>query len=83
MEQLSIFDYEVEQNTSFQLGDKVKVLAVNEAEDSELYNYRKYYYPHVIHKTGIVKKFRYLNEVLISVEGEEILFDEKELQWIR
>ena len=81
MDQLSIFDFPMEQQTVLQVNDKVKVLLVSEAEDSEIHNYRKYYYPHVIGKFGIVVEVK-KRSILVEIDREEVLFDEKELQWI-
>lgn len=81
VEQLSIFNFPLEQQTVHHVGDKVKVLPVSEVEDSEIHNYRKYYYPHVIGGFGTVLKVS-KRSILVKIDGEEVLFDEKELQWI-
>lgn len=67
--------------TSLQENDRVKVLLIDESVDSEIFNYRKYYYPHVIGKVGFVKSL-VANSVLVDVAGEDLWFEEKELQWI-
>lgn len=69
MEQLNLFDIEVEQEKptavvvekeekqpGFQIFDKVKIILIDEEIDSETHHYRKYYEPHVLSKVGEVTR---------------------------
>ncbi|MEK4229170.1 hypothetical protein [Solibacillus sp. FSL H8-0538] len=87
MEQLSLFQSVIEeQQTKFQLMDRVKVILIDEAIDSEAHHYRKFYEPFVIHKVGeitnicINKKHGVTYEV--DIYGIKYLFLEEELVWI-
>ncbi|MEG0261294.1 MAG: hypothetical protein RR651_15630 [Lysinibacillus sp.] len=86
MQQLSLFDdSQVLDETEIQLNDKVKIILIAESEDSEIHNYRKYYYAHVIGKIGIVteiRKGKNGHSFDVSILGENVTFAENELIWI-
>jgi len=81
MQQLNLFDFVSAPQTTFQVHDKVKVLLVSEAENSEIYYYRKHYFSHVIGKTGNVLAVKN-NTVLVQIKNENLIFDSRELVWI-
>lgn len=80
MRQLSFFeDFSQVNKVFFRLHDKVKVIEVQ--ENTEIHDYRKYYYPHILGKTGIVTKAE-KNAITVRIDDEEIIFDVIELEWI-
>lgn len=79
MRQLSFFDdFSPAAKTFFRVHDKVKVIEVK--DHNEIYQYRKYYFSHVIGKTGVVLKVDG-DSILVRIKDEEILFDAMELEW--
>lgn len=80
MRQLSIFDdFSPAAKAFFRVQDKVKVIEVK--DHAEIYEYRKYYHSHIIGSTGVVLKVD-RNSVLVQIDGESIIFDARELEWI-
>ena len=81
MHQLSFFDdfSPLSKKAFFRVHDKVKVIEVK--NNSEIYEYRKHYFSHVIEKTGVVLKVD-SNSILVRIGNEEIIFDAQELEWI-
>lgn len=84
LEQLTIFDAAPE--VIFQEHDKVKLILLEEAADSELHNYRKYYCSHLINRVGeiqtITQNYSGTTNYTVLIAGEQIICEEKELQWI-
>lgn len=82
MQQLNLFDVPVEKKqVAIQVHDKVKLLLLDESVDSEVHNYRKYYFAHLIDKVGTVLEVKG-GTVLVKIADEEILFEIRELEWI-
>lgn len=81
MQQLSIFDCPVIEKHTFQIYDKVKLQLVDESTNFEIYNYRKYYYDHLIGKMGTVLEVRG-NTITVQISGEIIQCEACELEWI-
>lgn len=84
LKQLTIFDTVSE--IDFQVHDKVRLILLEEAADSELHNFRKYYYPHLINRIGeiqsIAQQLTDSANYNVLIAGEQIQCTEKELQWI-
>ena len=82
MQQLSIFDCPLtEKHHHFQTHDKVKLKLVDESTNFEIYNYRKYYYDHLIGKIGTVIEVRG-NTIMVQISEEIIPCEACELEWI-
>ena len=81
MKQLSIFDYPAESKHDFQIHDRVKLLLVDETINFEIYNYRKYYFEHLIGKIGTVLEVKG-NTLTVQINGKTIPCEACELEWI-
>jgi len=81
MQQLSIFDCPLTEKHHFQTHDKVKLKLVDESTNIEIYNYRKYYYDHLIGKIGTVIEVRG-NTIMVQISEEIIPCEACELEWI-
>ena len=80
LRQLSLFDdFSQSSQVYFRVHDKVRVVEVK--SNSEIYQYRKHYFNHIIGKTGVVLKVNN-NSVLVLIGNESIIFDALELEWI-
>ncbi|WP_036130361.1 hypothetical protein [Lysinibacillus sphaericus] len=80
MRQLSMFDdYSQSSRAFFRVHETVKVIEVK--NDSEIYEYRKHYFSHVMGKKGVVQKVDG-QSVLVRIGDESIIFDAQELEWI-
>ena len=75
-----------QKTTQFQLLDKVKIVLISEEVDSETYNYRKYYAPHLIGKVGEITNIYVSTRGDVTYEvdvyGSKSIFEEAELIWI-
>lgn len=81
MQQLTIFDCPLTEKHHFQTHDKVKLKLVDESTNFEIYNYRKYYYDHLIGKIGTVIEVRG-NTIMVLISEEIIPCEAYELEWI-
>ncbi|AVK86014.1 hypothetical protein C3943_22210 [Lysinibacillus sp. B2A1] len=81
MQQLSIFDYPAQPRHDFQIHDRVKLLLLDESNNWEIHNYRKYYFEYLIGKLGTVLEVK-KNTVAVKFSEEVILCDVHELEWI-
>ncbi|MED3876190.1 hypothetical protein [Lysinibacillus capsici] len=81
MQQLSIFDCPLTEKHQFQIHDRVKLQLVGESTNFEIYNYRKYYYDHLIGKIGTVNEVRG-NTIMVQISEEIIPCEACELEWI-
>lgn len=72
------------QNMALQVGNRVKIILIDEEVDSETHHYRKYYEPHLIGKVGEISKVLMSSKGKITYEvdiyGEKSLFEPCELQ---
>lgn len=81
MQQLTLFDTPLPIKHTFQVHDKVKLRLIEESINFEIYNYRKYYYEHLIGKMGMVLEVRG-NTVTVQINGVTIPCEACELEWI-
>ncbi|EON71794.1 hypothetical protein H131_14963 [Lysinibacillus sphaericus OT4b.31] len=72
-------DYSQSSRAFFRVHETVKVIEVK--NDSEIYEYRKHYFSHVMGKKGVVQKVDG-QSVLVRIGDESIIFDAQELEWI-
>ena len=81
--QMSIFDLtdNAENQPAIELGSLVKIDISN--SDEQTVNYFRYYYPHVINKSGIVRDKKYVTAgyilYLVDILGELHWMDESEV----
>ncbi|SCY30803.1 hypothetical protein [Lysinibacillus fusiformis] len=80
LRQLSLFDdFSQSSRAFFRVHETVKVKEVK--DNPEIYEYRKYYFSHVIGKKGVVQKVDG-QSVLVGIGDESIIFDAQELEWV-
>lgn len=79
LRQLNLFDDFSTSHARFRVHEIVKVIEVK--DNPEIYEYRKYYYSHVIGKKGVVQKVDG-NSVVVRIGDESIIFDAQELEWV-
>ncbi|MEK5429685.1 hypothetical protein MKY88_02370 [Lysinibacillus sp. FSL R7-0073] len=80
LRQLSLFDdFSQTSRAFFRVHETVKVIEVK--DNPEIYEYRKYYFSHVIGKKGVVQKVDG-QSVLVRIGDESIIFDAQELEWV-
>lgn len=80
LRQLSLFDdFSQTSHAFFRVHETVKVIEVK--DNPEIYEYRKYYFSHVIGKKGVVQKVDG-QSVLVRIGDESIIFDAQELEWV-
>ncbi len=72
-------DYSQSSRAFFRVHETVKVIEIK--NNSEIYEYRKHYFSHVIGKKGVVQKVDG-QSVLVRIGGESIIFDAQELEWV-
>lgn len=80
LRQLRLFDdFSQSSRAFFKVHETVKVIEVK--DNPEIYEYRKYYFSHVIGKKGVVQKVDG-QSVLVQIGDESIIFDAQELEWV-
>lgn len=79
VEQLSLFN---SSGTEFRIGDDVKLMPISEKQDELSHNYFKYYYPHCINKIGKIIAMQG-SSLTLSIQGEQIIVNKKEVVFIR